>query len=218
MFEMDKIIVDAGILSVVQIENVDDAVPLAQALVSGGIRTAEITFRNPEKIKEIANVISCIKQNVPELIVGGASVTSPDIAKIAVDSGAEFIISAGFKASTVEYCVKNNIPVYPGIATPSEIEVALDYNLSILKFFPAEVFGGIAALKAFGGPYPHLKFIVTGGINQSNMEKYFACKNVASVSGSWIAPKDLIAQKKWEEISNLARETVLVRQKVQQGN
>ena len=140
MFEMDKIIVDAGILSVVQIENVDDAVPLAQALVSGGIRTAEITFRNPEKIKEIANVISCIKQNVPELIVGGASVTSPDIAKIAVDSGAEFIISAGFKASTVEYCVKNNIPVYPGIATPSEIEVALDYNLSILKFFLVELF------------------------------------------------------------------------------
>ena len=86
MFEMDKIIVDAGILSVVQIENVEDAIPLAQALVSGGIRTAEITFRNPEKIKEIANVISCIKQNVPDLIVGGASVTSPDIAKIAVDS------------------------------------------------------------------------------------------------------------------------------------
>lgn len=214
MFEMDKKIIDSGILAVIQLENIEDSVPLAQALVEGGISTAEITFRNPEKIADIAKIISNVRKNVPQLFIGGATVTSPEIAKVAVDSGAQFIISAGFKSSTVEYCINNKVPVYPGIATPSEIEVALDYNLSILKFFPAEVFGGTAALKAFAGPYSHLKFIVTGGINQNNAEKYFACNNVASVSGSWITPKDLILQKKWNEIKAIAQQTVQLKQKI----
>lgn len=193
-----------GIIPVVKIENIEDALPLGKALIDGGLPIAEITFRT----KAAEAVIKILSKELPELIVGAGTVLSIDQAKKAVQAGAKFIVSPGFSDDVVKYCVDNNIPITPGICTPSDIERALKYDLSILKFFPAEASGGLSMLKAMSAPYSSIKFIPTGGIDQNNINAYLSFDKVLACGGSWMVKSNLISEKKFDEIEKLTKEAV----------
>ena len=190
-----------GLIPVVKVTDLDDAVPMAKALCDGGIDVAEITYRSEFATQAIA----MISKEVPEMLVGAGTVSTVDMAKAAVEAGATFIITPGFNEPVVKWCVENNVEVYPGVSSPSDIERALGYGLTTLKFFPAEASGGVKMLKAFSGPYANIKFIPTGGINASNMHDYLALPNVEAVGGSFMLPSDLIAAKDFDGIKELSR-------------
>ena len=188
------------LIPVVVIENAADAVPLARALIDGGLPCAEVTFRTaaaPDAISAMSKLDG--------LLLGAGTVLTVDQAKQAVDCGAKFIVTPGFNPKVVGYCVENNIPITPGVCTPTQIEAALDFGLNVVKFFPAEAFGGLKTLKAISGPYPMMKFIPTGGISAANIGSYLAFDKVLACGGSWIVKKDLIAAKNFAEITELTR-------------
>ncbi len=191
------------IVPVVAIHNASDAQPLALALMEGGLPCAEITFRTDaaeDAIKAMATI--------DNMLVGAGTVLKVDQVKTAVDAGASFIVSPGFNPKVVEYCVKNNIPVTPGISNPTDIEMALDFDLEVVKFFPAEAFGGLKTLKAMSAPYHMVKFIPTGGINADNLVSYLEFPKVLACGGSWMVKADLINEGKFEEISCLTRKAM----------
>lgn len=191
-----------GVIPVIAIENADDAPQLGQALAAGGLPCAEITFRTPaaaEAIRQMA--LAC-----PDVLVGAGTVLTVGQAETAVANGAKFIVTPGFDAAVVDYCIANNVPVTPGVMTPTEINMALNKGLNVLKFFPAEVAGGIQALKAIGGPYGGVRFIPTGGISPANLSDYLSLPMVHACGGSWVAKKQLIADGDFEQISALAAE------------
>jgi 2-dehydro-3-deoxyphosphogluconate aldolase/(4S)-4-hydroxy-2-oxoglutarate aldolase len=193
-----------GIVPVIAIEKAEDAEPLAQALIEGGLPCAEVTFRTTaakESIEKIAKAF-------PTMLLGAGTVLSVDQVKVAVGSGAKFIVSPGFNPKVVEYCLAGNIPVTPGVATPSEIEVALSYGLEVVKFFPAEANGGLDFLKAISAPYKNVKFIPTGGIDEKNLLSYLKFSSVLACGGSWMVKSDLISNKKFDEIKRLASQAV----------
>ena len=193
------------IIPVVAIHDARDAGALADALVKGGLPCAEITFRTaaaPEAIQTIAKN--------QDMIVGAGTVLTTEQAKAAIDAGARFIVSPGFNPKVVEYCVKNDIPVTPGVCTPTDIEMALQFDLKVVKFFPAEAFGGLKTLKALSAPYHMLKFIPTGGVNIQNLREYLAFPKVFACGGSWMVKSDLISAAKFEEITELTAEAVNV--------
>lgn len=192
------------IVPVITIDDPDDAVPLARALSAGGLACAEITFRTPRA----AEALRRITAEVPELFAGAGTVLTPDQAKAARDAGAQFIVAPGFGPRTVEYCVGKGIPVYPGVATPTEIEAALEKGLTTLKFFPAEPMGGLAYLKAIAAPYVDVSFIPTGGVNAANVASYLAFKRVVACGGSWMAPSEWIAAKQFDRIRDESRRAV----------
>ena len=148
--------------------------------------------------------------NPGDLMLGAGTVLSIDRVQEAFDAGAQFMVTPGFNPKVVDYCVSNNIPIVPGVCTPTEIEAALEYGLEVLKFFPAETMGGIKSLKAFGGPYSGVKFIPTGGINTVNVCDYLNRPNVLACGGSWMVNKKLISSKNYAEIARLTREAVLL--------
>jgi 2-dehydro-3-deoxyphosphogluconate aldolase/(4S)-4-hydroxy-2-oxoglutarate aldolase len=194
----------AGIVPVIAIENAEDAKPLAQALIEGGLPCAEVTFRTPaakESIKQIAKAF-------PDMILGAGTVLTVDQVKAAVDSGAKFIVSPGLNPKVVEYCIANNIPITPGVATPSEIEQAIEYGLEVVKFFPAEANGGLAFLKAISAPYKNVKFIPTGGIDEKNLLSYLKFSRIHACGGSWMVKSDLISNKQFDEIKRLTSAAV----------
>ncbi len=196
---------DLGIIPVVAINDAKHAVPLAKALVAGGLPVAEITFRTDaaeESIKRIA-------KEVPEVMLGAGTVLTVEQAKRAVAAGANYIISPGIEPKVVGWCVENNIPVTPGVACPSDIAMALSFGLEVVKFFPAENIGGLPAMKAIAGPYGMIKFIPTGGISAANLNTYLAYDKVLACGGSWMVKSELIAQEKFGEIERLTREAVL---------
>jgi 2-dehydro-3-deoxyphosphogluconate aldolase/(4S)-4-hydroxy-2-oxoglutarate aldolase len=176
-------------------------VPLAHALTDGGLACAEITFRTPRA----AEALRRITAEVPELFAGAGTVLTPEQAKTARDAGAQFIVAPGFGPRTVDYCIDERIPVYPGVATPTEIEAALEKGLTTLKFFPAEPMGGLAYLKAIAAPYVEVCFMPTGGINAANVASYLAFKRVVACGGSWMAPADWIAAKQFDRIRDESR-------------
>jgi 2-dehydro-3-deoxyphosphogluconate aldolase / (4S)-4-hydroxy-2-oxoglutarate aldolase len=198
-----------GLVPVIALERVEDAVPLAQALHAGGIACAEITFRTAaaaEAIRRIAN-------EVPEVCVGAGTVLTVQQAQLAADAGARYIIAPGFDPAIVDWCLDRRIAVFPGVATPTEISMALAKGLTTLKFFPAEEIGGIRLLKALAAPFQQVRFIPTGGINAANLATYLALPNVAACGGSWLATKALIEQGQFVEITRLSKEArVLVRE------
>lgn len=203
---MDEIINLFGkikIIPVITIEDVKDAVPLADALIAGGLPCAEITFRT----SAAEGVISILGER-KDIHTGAGSVLTVDQAKLAVDNGAGFIVSPGFNPRVVEYCLDNKIPVFPGACTPSDFTLAVEYKLLILKFFPAEVLGGLPTLKAMSAPFPMLKFIPTGGINAQNIKEYLQFPQVFACGGSWMVKKELIKGKKFGEIQQLVSEAV----------
>lgn len=195
---------ELGIVPVVKIDDAKDAVPLAQALISGGLPVAEITFRTAAAEEAIRNIASTL----PDMLVGAGTVLSVEQVKRAVDAGARFIVSPGFNPAVVEYCVVNRIPITPGCSNPSDIEMALGFGLDVVKFFPAEAFGGLATLKAISAPYGMIRFIPTGGINTENLNDYLAFNKILACGGSWMVKDELIKKGNFDEITRLTREAV----------
>ena len=186
-----------GIVPLVTLDDPNDAVPLARALVAGGIPIAEVTFRTAaggEAIKRIA-------KEVPEIMVGAGTVHDIDHAKETLDNGGKFVITPGFNREVVDWCVKNNMPVCPGTVVPSDIEEAMGFGLKTLKFFPAEAYGGINTLKALYGPFASIKFVPTGGVGLDNLADYLDLPNVAAVGGSFVPPGKLVKAKDWDGVT-----------------
>jgi len=199
-----------GVVPVVKIERSKDAVELGRALLAGGLPCAEITFRTAAAEEAILRISS----NLPEIIVGAGTVLSADQADRAVSAGARFIVSPGFNPKVVDWCLEHEVPVIPGVATPTEIEMALEKGLEILKFFPAEALGGIAMLKAIAAPYGGVRFMPTGGINQDNLADYLAQPSVHCCGGSWLVRANLISAGRFDEITQLTRDAMSVVRRV----
>jgi 2-dehydro-3-deoxyphosphogluconate aldolase/(4S)-4-hydroxy-2-oxoglutarate aldolase len=191
------------IIPVIALDDADAAVPLADALVAGGLPIIEITFRTDAAERAIRAVA-----HRGDLLVGAGTVLNVDTAKKAGDAGAKFIVSPGFNPKVVSWCVSAGIPITPGTATPTDIEMALDHGLSVVKFFPAEPLGGITMLKAVAAPYGLMRFIPTGGIGPENMATYLAFPKVLACGGSWMATKELIAAGQFDKIRDLTRQAV----------
>lgn len=195
---------DIGIVPVVKIDDAKNAVPLAKALLAGGLPVAEITFRTGAAKEAIMNITSA----VPEMLVGAGTVLSVDQVKSAVDAGAKFIVSPGFNPKVVGYCVENNIPVTPGCCNPSDIEMAMEFGLEVVKFFPAESYGGLSTIKAISAPYGNVKFIPTGGVDENNLADYISFPKIWAVGGSWMVKPDLINAGKFDEITAITKQAV----------
>lgn len=204
MNDILKKIGDLGIIPVVKIDDAKDAVPLAKALIKGGLPIAEITFRTAAAEQAIRNIAT----ELPDMLIGAGTVLSVEQVKKAVDAGAKFIVSPGFNPVVVEYCVNNGIPITPGCSNPTDIEMALGYGLDVVKFFPAEAFGGLNTLKAISAPYGMMKFVPTGGIEVKNLNDYLAANMVLACGGSWMVKNELIKAGDFEEIVRLTKEAV----------
>ena len=190
------------VVPVVVLDKAEDAVPTAKAMAAGGVDTMEITFRTacaPEAIKAVA-------ENCPEVCVGAGTVLNLEQAKLAVEMGAKFIVSPGFSEEVVAWCVENGIPVAPGCVTPTEIMAALKHGLKMIKFFPANVYGGLNAMKNLSAPFVGVKFLPTGGVNAANIKEYIDAPFIHAVGGSWVCPKADIAAGNWEKITSLCIE------------
>ena len=195
-----------ALVPVVQIEHSKDAINLGKALLDGGLPCAEITFRT-ESAEE---ALKSIAETFPEITLGAGTVLTTAQANRAVGAGAQFVVSPGFNPKVVDWCLEHNVPVIPGVATPTEIELALDKKLAILKFFPAQAIGGIEMLKAISAPYNGVKFIPTGGINAQNLADYLKLPMVFACGGSWFVKADLISAGDFREITRLTKEAVLI--------
>ena len=195
---------ELGLVPVIKIDDAKAAVPLARALAAGDLPVAEVTFRTAAAEESIRRIAA----EAPEVLVGAGTVLSVDQVKLAVKAGARFIVSPGFNPRVAEYCVKEGIPITPGINNPSGVEAALELGIKVLKFFPAEPSGGLGMLKALAAPYGDVRFIPTGGIGLENMVSYLAWDKILAVGGSWIAPGDLIAAGNFEEITRLTAAAV----------
>ncbi|MBR1820324.1 MAG: bifunctional 4-hydroxy-2-oxoglutarate aldolase/2-dehydro-3-deoxy-phosphogluconate aldolase [Clostridia bacterium] len=177
-----------GVVPVVVLEDAAQAVPTAKALLKGGINAMEITFRTAAAKESIARVAA----EVPEMIVGAGTVVNVQQVHDAVDAGAKFIVSPGSAEDVIAEAMKLNVPITPGVVTPSEIMLGLKLGVKVFKFFPAESFGGLKTIKALSGPFPQIKFIPTGGINQANAAEYFKNPKIQAVGGSWMVTKDMV--------------------------
>ena len=187
------------VVPVVVLENAKDAIPTAKAMLAGGVDTMEITFRTacaPEAIKAVA-------ENCPEVLVGAGTVLNVEQAKLAVEMGAQFIVSPGFDAGVVEWCIENGIAVTPGCVTPTEIMMAVGRGIKVVKFFPANVYGGLNAMKNLSAPFVGIKFLPTGGVNSNNIKEYIDAPFIHAVGGSWVCPKADIAAGNWDKITQL---------------
>ena len=200
-----KDVLNAGpVMPVMVIQNLDDAVPLARALVAGGIKVLEITLRTPVALE----AIRLISQEVKEAIVGAGTIANPKQLQAAEDAGAVFAISPGITASLLNAANAGNIALIPGIATLSELMLGMEHGLDHFKFFPAEAAGGIPMLKAIAGPFPQATFCPTGGITPDNYKAYLQLPNVACVGGSWLAPQKAVTEKNWAKVTELAQQAI----------
>ena len=203
MKEKFQKVLNLRIIPVVAIHDAQNANPLADALIEGGLPSAEITFRTEAAL----DAISCMAKR-GDMLVGAGTVLKVEQARRAVDSGACFIVSPGFNPKVVQYCVENHIPVTPGTSTPTDIERAIDFGLDVVKFFPAEAFGGVKTLKAITAPFSMMHFIPTGGIGPHNLIAYLSLPNIPACGGSWMVKSDLISKGKFTEIIRLTREAM----------
>jgi len=191
-------------MPVMVIQNLDDAVPLAKALVAGGVRVLEITLRTPVALE----AIRLISQEVKDAVVGVGTITTPEQLKAAEEAGAVFAISPGLTPTLLAAAKQSSIALIPGIASISELMLGMEYGLDHFKFFPAEAAGGIPMLKAIAGPIPQVTFCPTGGISPENYQAYLSLSNVACVGGSWLAPADVVKAKDWAKVTELAKHAV----------
>ena len=201
---MQKKIAELGVVPVVVLEDAKDAAPLAKALVEGGLPCAEVTFRTAAAEESI----KLMTAEYPDMFVGAGTVLTIDQVDRAVAAGAKFIVSPGFDPEIVDYCLEKEIPVFPGCITPSEVAQAVKRGLKVVKFFPAEQFGGVATIKAMAAPYVGLKFMPTGGVNAKNLESYLGCDKIIACGGSWMVKGDLVKAGKFDEIKDLTAEAV----------
>ena len=191
-----------GVVPVITIDRPQDAVPLARALLNGGIGCAEITFRTASAEEAIQR----ISGECHEMLVGAGTVLTVQQAEQAIRAGAQYIVAPGFDAAVVDWCQEHGVPVLPGVATPTEINMALARGVKLLKFFPSEEIGGVRMLKALYAPYQEVQFIPTGGIKAHNLAEYLVLPNVVACGGSWMATGSMISEGKFDEITRLSRE------------
>ncbi len=195
------------IIPVVVIEDIKDAVPLAQSLVEGGIQIIEVTLRSSCALE----AIELIAKNVPKMRVGAGTILNPTQLEQAQNRGAEFLISPGLTIKLLEHAKKKDMPLIPGVSSSSEVMQALELGYNALKFFPAEYCGGVKLLNAFNGPFKGVKFCPTGGISTDNMHSYLNLENVLCVGGSWLTPKNLIQNKEWDKITEICKRSLALR-------
>ena len=191
-----------GIIPVVVLNDTKDAEPLGKALVEGGIPCAEVTFRT-EAAEECIRIMA---DKFPEMLVGAGTVLTTEQVDRAVNAGAKFIVSPGLNPKVVKYCVEKNIPITPGIITPSEMEQAIELGLEVVKFFPAESFGGLKTIKSMAAPYNKMMFMPTGGINPENVKEYLKFDKILACGGSWMVAGNLVKEGKFDEIAKLVAE------------
>ncbi len=192
------------ILPVIKIDNVVDASALANALMSGGIPIAEITLQS----KAAEGCIQSLKNGFPDMLIGAGGVFSVEHVSRAVEAGAEFIVTPGFNSNIVDYCLERGYPVFPGVNSPTQVELGLERGLSVFHFFPAEVSGGIRMIKALAAVYTPVKFIAGGGINRQNIMSYLECEAVIACAGTWIANSELIETGAFDEITALVADVI----------
>lgn len=197
-----EVMTTSPVMPVMVINQLDQAVPLAKALVEGGLKVLEITLRTPVALDAIRR----IKAEVPGAIVGAGTIINTETLQQALDAGAEFIVSPGVTDSVIDAAIASGVPILPGVITPSEVMKLLEKGITAMKFFPAEAAGGIPMLKSLGGPLPQVTFCPTGGVNPKNAPEYLALSNVACVGGSWMAPAELVDAGDWAEITRRAAE------------
>ena len=193
------------IIPVIRIEDPKNAVPLASALLAGGLPIAEITLRTPVALDALRR----ITQEQPEMFAGAGTVLNVTQAAQAREAGAHFVVSPGFNRAVVDYCIEHDVAVYPGVATATEVEAALEAGLKLLKLWPIETLGGVAYLELLAGPFVGVEFNPSGGVTGANFESYLALKNVVACGGSWMAPPDWIASRQFERIRAAVRDTVM---------
>ena len=191
-----------GVVPVVVLDDVKDAVATAKALLAGGVDVMEITFRTAAA----ADSIKAVAENCPDMLVGAGTIITLDQCKKAVECGAKFIVSPGFDEEVVRWCVERSVPITPGCVTPSEIMAAMKLGLTVVKFFPAGVYGGLSAMKALSDPFGGIKFIPTGGVNSHNIGEFIAAPFIHAVGGSWVCPKADIAAGNFEKITTLCKQ------------
>jgi 2-dehydro-3-deoxyphosphogluconate aldolase/(4S)-4-hydroxy-2-oxoglutarate aldolase len=191
---------DAGVVPVVTVSRPEQAVPIAEALLAGGLTCVEITFRSDGA----PAAIESIRAHMPALLVGAGTVLTTAQADAAIAAGASFIVAPGLNPAVVDHVLGRGIPMLPGVCTPSEIEQALARGLGLVKFFPAGAMGGVGFLRALAGPYPTVRYVPTGGITPANVAEYLAVPFVAAVGGTWLATPDVVAAGEWETVRGLA--------------
>jgi 2-dehydro-3-deoxyphosphogluconate aldolase/(4S)-4-hydroxy-2-oxoglutarate aldolase len=197
-------IAEKKIVPVVKLDCTSDAKPLGEALCAGGLPVAEVTFRTDAAEESIR----IMKKEFPEMMVGAGTVVNVEQAKRALDAGASFLVSPGISRTVVEFALDNKLPVFPGTCTPSEVMIAMEYGLSLVKFFPAEQYGGLNTIKALAAPFPAMKFMPTGGINASNILDFLAFDRIIACGGSWMVKDSLIKEGNFAEITRLTAEAV----------
>ena len=204
MTEVLEIIAAGRILPVVVLEDAGGAEPLAAALVEGGLRAVEVTLRTAAAAAAIAGITRC----QAGMLVGAGTVLSVGQVDRAVEAGARFIVTPGFGPAVVKRCQDLGVPVFPGVATGTEIQMALDAGLSTVKFFPAEQLGGVGMVKALSAPFGSVRFIPTGGVNAANAASYLAVPSVVAVGGTWMVAPDLLAARDWAAVKSRTREAL----------
>jgi 2-dehydro-3-deoxyphosphogluconate aldolase/(4S)-4-hydroxy-2-oxoglutarate aldolase len=197
------------IVPVASIDDAAHAAPMGDALVAGGLPIAEITLRTDAALAAIATLAK--RSN---FLVGAGTVLSVEMVQKALDAGAKFIVTPGLNQKVTRYCVENAIPITPGIATPTEIEMALDFDLRIVKFFPAESLGGLSTIKQLSAPYPMMRFMPTGGVSAQNVGEYLAFPKIFACGGSWMVAKELLAAKQFDRITELSAQAVQLVRKI----
>lgn len=193
-----------GIVPVIAIDDANDAAALAKALCDGGLPCAEVTFRTAAA----KDAIRAMTEAYPDMMVGAGTVLTTAQVDEAVEAGSKFIVSPGLNPKVVAYCVEKGIPVTPGCSSPSDVEIAIELGLDVVKFFPAEAAGGLNMIKSMAAPYTKMKFMPTGGINAKNLTAYLDFNRIIACGGSWMVSKDLIANKEWDKITAMTREAV----------
>ena len=195
---------NSPILPVLHMESTDDAINVSRALYAGGITCAEIVLRSPVAL----DCIKAVSEQVPEITVGVGTLTTPQQVKDSVAAGAKFLVSPSFTKTLASAMLETGLPMLPGIVSPSEITQALELGITELKFFPAEQYGGVKTIKALSSVFSQVKFCPTGGVSLNNMADYFAIKSIFAVGGSWMVPKDLVANKDWAAITLLSQQAI----------
>lgn len=204
MNDICKKIHDIGIVPVIALDSVEDAVPLAKALCKGGLPAAEVTYRTAAAHDAMVEM----RKACPDMIIGAGTVLTKEQVDSALDAGAQFIVSPGLNPEIVKYCIEKNVPIIPGTGNPSDIEAAMSFGLDVVKFFPAEPLGGIKMIKALAAPYNKIKFMPTGGVKESNINDYLNEPMIVACGGTWMIDKKAIAEKNFDRIEELTRGAV----------
>ena len=192
------------VIPVVVIDNIEDVVPVANALINGGLPIAEVTFRTAVA----SDAIKMMVDTFPKMCVGAGPIINIEQCKKAIESGAKFIVSPGYSEEVVQYCIEQKVPVFPGVCTPTELMHVVNHGLPVAKFFPASQYGGIKTINAIGAAFPQMKFMPTGGISEANLMEYLESPRVIAVGGSWMVKSNLIKEGKFDEIEEMTKGVV----------